>query len=165
MNDLTIGNEYTPVSLDLPIDLDYDEWAHRGKMLLLLERATAWWIGDWLLYGERTYGERYAQAVEATGKTPEALRKYMWVAERMTPDRRREALTFGHHDAVAALPPAEADAILDEAEAAVAEGNPWPVSEVRRRARKAKGEPENVETKACECPSCGFDLTDWLANR
>jgi len=160
MNDLTIGNEYTPVSLDLPIDLEYDEWAHRGKMLLLLEKATAWWIGDWLNYGEAHYGEKYAQAVEATGKAPEALRKYQWVSEHMSPDRRREALTFGHHDAVAALPAAEADAILEEAEA-----NDWTVGEVRRAARKAKGEPENVETKTAECPYCQADLTDWLEKR
>lgn len=26
-----------------------------------------WWIGDWLAFGERVYGETYSQAVEATG--------------------------------------------------------------------------------------------------
>jgi hypothetical protein len=160
MNEVTIGNEYTPVSLELPLDLDYDEWTHRGMFLLHLEKATAWWIGDFLNFGERTYGEKYAQFIETTGKTPEALRKYQWVAEQMSPKRRREALTFGHHDAVAALPPAEADKILDDAEA-----NDWSVGDVRRAARKSKGEPENVETKSAECPFCQADLSEWLEKR
>jgi hypothetical protein len=48
MNEVTIGNEYTPVSLELPLDLDYDEWVHRGKLLMRLMESGPFWIGDWL---------------------------------------------------------------------------------------------------------------------
>jgi hypothetical protein len=29
--------------------------------------TSAWWIGDWLNYGERRYGEKYAQGTDSEG--------------------------------------------------------------------------------------------------
>jgi len=160
MNDLVVpDNEYTPVSLELPSDLDFDGWQHRGKMLMLLQKATAWWIGDWLNFGEHTFGEMYTQAVDVTGKDLDTLRKYQWVAEQIPPERRRERLTFGHHDAIASLPPVEQDKLLDEAIE-----SDWNVTDIRKAANKQKDTPGQPE-KPVDCPSCGFNLTDWLENR
>jgi hypothetical protein len=36
-----------------------------------------------------------------------------WVAKAFETSRRREVLSFNHHEEVAALPPDEADALLD----------------------------------------------------
>lgn len=32
-----------------------------------IEGAVQWWVGDWLNFGERKYGEKYAQGMDATG--------------------------------------------------------------------------------------------------
>jgi hypothetical protein len=122
-------------------------------------------LGIGFNFGERTYGERYAQAVEATGYNLDTLRKFQWVTDQIPAERRIERLEFGHHDAVAALPPAEADKILKKAEASLKTASPWTVTDTRRAARKSKGEPENVETKSSECPFCQADLSEWLEKR
>jgi len=44
-------------------------WEAYGKGLRRAEAAIHWIIGDWLNYGERAYGEMYAQALEATATT------------------------------------------------------------------------------------------------
>ena len=47
------------------------EWAHVGQTLFQLGNATAWAIGDWLLYGEGRgdWGETYTQAVDLTKRS------------------------------------------------------------------------------------------------
>ena len=35
--------------------------------LARIERGCPWWIGDWMAFGERTYGEKHAQAISPTG--------------------------------------------------------------------------------------------------
>ena len=73
-------------------------------------------IGDWLVYGEHTYGEMYAQALDATGFSYGTLANQVYVAQRFDFSRRRENLSFSHHQEVAALPPEEADELLDRAD-------------------------------------------------
>ena len=104
------------VSLDIPENTAFDDWSRLGATLQQMERAVMWWIGDWLRFGERKYGETYAQAIEATGYAEGTLKNAKYVAERFSEtSRRRDDLSFGHHQAVAALPPADADAVLAEA--------------------------------------------------
>jgi hypothetical protein len=66
-------------------------------------RACQWWIGDWLNYGERAYGEKYAQGMAATGYELQTLTNMAWVAARVEISRRREILSWSHHAEVAAL--------------------------------------------------------------
>ena len=91
-----------------------------------------WWVGDWLNYGERRYGEMYAQAVDATGYENKTLRNAKWVASIYELSLRRDNLTFGHHSIVAALPVEERTAILAKAER---EG--WSCAELRQEMRHA----------------------------
>jgi hypothetical protein len=54
------------------------------------------------------------------------------VARAFETSRRREVLSFKHHAEVASLPPAEADELLDWAEASIAEtGTPRSASRTR----------------------------------
>ncbi|MFD9426223.1 MULTISPECIES: hypothetical protein [unclassified Streptomyces] len=76
--------------------------------------SSAWWLADWLIHGEATYGwRRYKEAVERTGLDYQTLRHYAWVARRFEHDRRRDSLSFAHHAAVqsnrAALPDSAGD--------------------------------------------------------
>lgn len=123
----------TETALIIPAGLPYDEWARLGHVLARMEKAVQWWVGDWLIYGEHAYGEKFAQAASETGLAPSTLKSYQWVAERTEKFRRRNSLSFGHHDAVAALPPATADEMLDAAEA-----EELSVHDLRERVRRAK---------------------------
>lgn len=124
---LALPGVVTETALTLPEGLDLDDWTAAGAMLGRIGRACQWWIGDWLNYGERRYGETYAQGIEATGYEYQTVAQMAWVAGKVELSRRRESLSWSHHVEVAALDPAEQDRWLDRAEA---EG--WARNELRR---------------------------------
>jgi hypothetical protein len=83
--------------------LDYRGWALEGRRIGLMCRASPWWIGDWLLYGTATWGERYAAAARITGYDPKSLRNMRYVASRVDLSLRRDDLTWSHHALLASL--------------------------------------------------------------
>src|SRR5690242_627981 len=89
--------------------LTFDEWMSAGRQIARISTASAWWIGDWLSYGERAYGSRYRIAVDLTSFDYKTLRNYVWVARRFELSRRRDSLSFQHHAEVAALAEPEQD--------------------------------------------------------
>jgi hypothetical protein len=56
--------------------LAFEDWVRAGRQICKLSSASAWWLGDWLLYGERTYGGRYRAALELTSLEYKTLRNY-----------------------------------------------------------------------------------------
>jgi hypothetical protein len=74
-----------------------------GAKIGTYSNATAWWLGDWLLYGKMKYGRRYKAAIEVTGLDYQTLRNYAVVARRFDPARRRSELSFQHHAEVCAM--------------------------------------------------------------
>lgn len=111
-----IPGTFTPTRLILDLDLSYEQWEQVGVTLTLIRDGIEWWLGDWLRYGEQRWGEKYAAAQLETGKAYGTLANYKYVADRIEPSRRRENLSFSHHQTVASLPPKEQDAWLDESE-------------------------------------------------
>lgn len=89
--------------LNFAKDIGYTEWEHIGGVLQQIEGSIQWWRGDWLNYGERKFGEKYAQAVEETGRSYYTLAQYAWVAERFNLRERSQKLTWSHHLIVAGL--------------------------------------------------------------
>lgn len=130
---LSLPGRASSVGLDLPANLAFEEWQAVGETLQGVERSLMWWIGDWLRFGERAYGEKYAQAVDATGKDYQTLRNAKWVAEAVGLSRRRDNLSWAHHAEVAALPASAADRLLN-----LAEEEGWSRNELRRRVSQAK---------------------------
>lgn len=117
------GCEATETSLVIDPGLPFEEWETLIRYLQALREAkerelqtVMWWIGDAIRYGERAYGERYTQAIDDFGLSYQRLANIVWVAGKFPVSRRREKLPFAHHAKVAALPPGDADALLDEAE-------------------------------------------------
>jgi hypothetical protein len=108
--------KWLPDALVIPDGLDFEAWEQMGGTLSVMERGHQWWIGDWLNYGERTYGEKYAQAVQETGRRQQTLMNRASVAGRIPPESRRPGLSWSAHRAVAYLEPFERDRLLDEAE-------------------------------------------------
>ena len=91
------GWRATRTALHLGPSLSFGDWQQLGRRVGAVADSSAWWIGDWLLFGERSYGRRYRGAIEATGLDYQTLRNYAWVASRFSVSRRRDDLTFGHH--------------------------------------------------------------------
>lgn len=106
---------WSSVALDMPEGMTFEEWQALGGTLQQMERSVMWWIGDWLRFGERKYGETYAQAVEETDYAEGTLRDAKWVAERYEVSARADNLSWRHHREAAALPPAERAEVLARA--------------------------------------------------
>jgi hypothetical protein len=101
-----------------------------GRRIAGVANASAWCLGDWLVYGENTFGSRYKTALKATGLDYQTLRNYAWVARRFDMSRRRDGLSFQHHAEVASLPEAHQDLWLRRAER-----SRWSRNELRRHLR------------------------------
>lgn len=101
----SLHGELLPEGYVLPQGLTYDEWAAEGPTLVRMAQSAMWWVGDWLAYGEHHFGEKYVQAVEATGLALSTLKNAQWVADRIPPSERVESVPFSHHRAVASLDP------------------------------------------------------------
>lgn len=113
---LSLPGRVTPIGLELPESLSFEEWQGIGETLKGVERSLMWWIGDWLRFGERRYGETYAQALDATEIAYQTLVNAKNVSAKFESNRRRLNLSWSHHAEVASLPPEESDALLSEAE-------------------------------------------------
>ncbi|MFC3998523.1 LmbU family transcriptional regulator [Nocardiopsis sediminis] len=125
---LTRGN-----GLHLPDDLPISTWQRIGDHLFRISDAMGWWMGDWLVFGERTYGSRYREALAKTSLDYKTLRNYAWVARGFPAARRRAELSFAHHAEVVSLPPGEQDFWLD-----LAGKGHWSRNELRRRMRLSR---------------------------
>lgn len=115
-NLLPIPGDITKVGLILPEGLAFKDWENIGSCLRLVEGSTQWWIGDWLNYGELSYGEMYVQAVDENDLTYGSLRNVKWVTNKIELSRRHDKLTFKHHSEVASLTNELQDYWLDRAE-------------------------------------------------
>ncbi|MET9497729.1 LmbU family transcriptional regulator [Streptomyces sp. NPDC006552] len=117
--------------MTFPQNLSERSWERIGTDLRELVNSSAWWLADWLIYGEATYGwRRYKEAIERTGLDYQTLRNYAWVARRFEHHRRRDALSFAHHAEVTRLAPPEQDYWLRKAEQ-----QKWSRNELRRAVR------------------------------
>lgn len=119
--------------LDLPKGMPLEEWRSLGRQIFVISDSSAWWLGDWLVYGQSCYPDRYRRAVEETSLDYQTLRNYAWVARRYSVPRRRTKLSFQHHAEVARFPEKEQDEWLD-----LADECGWSRNELRRRIRAGR---------------------------
>jgi hypothetical protein len=131
---------FTACGLQLSADTDFDAWAALGARMALMTSACAWCLGDWLVFGERAYGQRYKTALETTSLDYQTLRNYAWVARTFPLSRRRDRLSFQHHAEVAALPEPQQDLWLMRAERAR-----WSRNEFRRQLRAMRGLQQRLD--------------------
>jgi hypothetical protein len=123
------------VRLALPADLDHARWCEIGADLRRLDRAVAWWVGDWWAFGEHRYGARREITEDPGWQGPayQTCANAAAVCRAFEASRRRETLSFSHHETVAALAPAEQDRLLDEADR-----QGWSRQELRAAAHSTK---------------------------
>lgn len=130
--------EITPKGLVVRGRPSFDAFDALGETLRTLEHSLAFVIGDFFREVENRFGEQASQILDHTGWSESTLRVYRWTATKVSPEDRNEALTFSHHQVVAALPPREQRQWLSQA-ADGDGGTPWPVARLKA-AVKANGD-------------------------
>jgi hypothetical protein len=152
-----------PISWKPTHELGLQEWATAGRRLGALSRSIQWLLGDWIAYGNVKFGERYARAAQITGYDKQSLMNMVYVASRFNFSRRRENLSWSHHEAVAALDEEEQGYWLD-----LAFTHRWSVADLRtmlrslRQKKDDRGAGESASSKehlasshSVQCPRCG----------
>ncbi|KAA2253101.1 LmbU [Solihabitans fulvus] len=122
--------------------MTFDAWERAGHQISRVVNSSAWYLGDWLVFGQDKYANRYSRAVEEVGLDYQTLRNYAWIARRFEYSRRREGLSFQHHAEVASMASDEQDHWLD-----LAERHGWSRNRLRREVRESRAE-ERPEDRA-----------------
>ena len=82
-----------------------ESWHELGAILIRLDASIQWIIGDWMAFGQRTWGVTYEQVAETTGYDVDTLYNYASVARKVEISLRNEKLSYTHHTIVASLSP------------------------------------------------------------
>lgn len=113
--------------------MPWADWLEAGQQLCKVAGATLWWIGDWINYGEKAYGEKYAQALGLLDYDAQTLRNAAYVSSNVT--LRLQGLTWSHHREVAPMNQDKQAQWLNKAAT-----NQWTVSELRQHIRREQAE-------------------------
>lgn len=138
--------------LFLPPDIPFEQYESIGSMLGVMHQMNAFLIGDWLLYGEHTYGEKYTQASDKVGLSEQTLANYASIAHRIPPSRRRPMVSHSKHAEVAALPPGDQTKWLK-----ITEEENLTKAALRDRLREA-GQLPPARARTVFCPHCGMEF-------
>ncbi len=141
---IKLENEIVPIqkckatntSLQIPEGTTIEEWDKIGGALKRFHKANKWWIGDWLNFGERKYGEMFSQVMDDTELEYHTLQKYKWVASMIKMSLRRNNLSFTHHELTAGMKPKEQERWLSEAEE-----EKWDTREMAKQIKEANKLP------------------------
>ena len=140
----------TPTGLIVTAPVPYEVWEAYGGALRRVESSLQWVIGDWLVYGEDTYGEKYAQATSLwPGATIERLKRYAFVSQCVPLCVRTQTLSWSHHTEVASLAVVEQKLWLGRAEK-----ESWSVREL-----KAHMDGPPAKKRLITCPECGHEFS------
>lgn len=103
----------TPVGLTIVESIPYEDWIDLMKTLVRLETAFQFAIGDALIYGEAQYGEKYSQAMDATGLSYQSLANMVWVSKHVPIVNRVSDLSWTHHRVIASIDQCDQRAMLE----------------------------------------------------
>jgi len=74
-----------------------------------------WYLGDMINYGEKKWGDKYTQAMDASNYDYDTCYRAAYVASKFPQDRRRADLSWNHHRALVDLGPERQDVLLEHA--------------------------------------------------
>lgn len=137
------GCHFTEVSLEIEPGMKFEHWERLMRSLERAEQGIQWYLGDALCYGEREYGEKYAQVLDAHKKTGipiDTLRNYQWVADRVKPVTRVTTLSWAVHREVAPLTEEKQREILKRGAEQQAAGKKYTQRQAEKDADRVKRE-------------------------
>ena len=141
LHDRTMRGRVGSVAWKLPDNLSKDEWIEAGVILARIGAGMMWWVGDYWIYGQKTYGGRktIVDGPNWQGPSFQTCANAASVCRAFEASRRREDLSFGHHAEVASLDKKEADRLLDWAQATIATtGKPRSTKDLRQEVRQCR---------------------------
>lgn len=134
----------------------FEEWASMGEWLQSAERSLMWWIGDWMRFGERKWGEKYAQAIAVTGHSYQTLADAKWVSSTFEFSERSENLNWSHYRQAAGVKDTTARTLV----LVDAEREGWSVRDTRAAVNRLKNE---ARLPAPTSPVAGRKVFDFEA--
>ena len=96
----------TDTSLIITDSITEADWIAMGAPLANVKRATPFYIGDWLTFGQNKnfiQSDKYDHAEKVTGMRRSTLKLYAFVSRNVPPLVRTNGLSFAHHQLVASL--------------------------------------------------------------
>lgn len=101
---LTNGKfKFTPLGLNISESVTIQDWLEVGETLKAIERGIQFALGDWLAWGELTYGEMASQGLDDIDYG--LLRSYKWVSGAIPMSLRKDTITWSHHKEIAGVAP------------------------------------------------------------
>ncbi len=96
----------TTVGLAIDSKIEFDDWANIGAGIGKGSRAFSLAAGDWLVYGEKNFPDRYSQAMDATQLSLGRLRNLASTCSRVSIETRMSVplLSISHLESVASFP-------------------------------------------------------------
>ena len=145
------GFKFNPLELIIEGEHTIEQWLEAGKLLTGMESSLNWWIGDWLVFGEHNYGQKYSQAETITNHRQDYLKACNFVSGKIPSANRVYGLSWSHHREVCPLAPEDQKVWLTKALE-----QEWTVSELRVNMRKSLAEYSEEDTY-----SKSFNLVSW----
>lgn len=111
--------------IEISEEIDYDHWAaavqgyaDAWKRLGEGQEKTQFALGDLYIFGERKFGAKFTQAMDASVIDEKLLTRVLWVCGTIPPAERHPTLSFSHHEIVAGMKDSlQREELLKEAEA------------------------------------------------
>ena len=157
------GITLTPTAVLIEGTPPYESWSVMLTQMQHVYRCVGWWIGDMLNYGEKAYGEKYAQAIAETGLSYQTLLNYKAVAKAIPAPERVEGISWSAHRVAAFLPPGKKETVLEWAKEEADQGKP-PSSRDMQRAVEALN-PQGQGGTSGSAPPEGPSLVQVLLTR
>lgn len=93
------------VGLSFSGAVTFQEWERKGrelnKVVQIFTNHIRWWLGDWIIFGETMYPEKYSQALDEGNYKIGTLRNGVYVCRNVPLSSRNPNLSFEHHYEVA----------------------------------------------------------------
>lgn len=124
-----------------------NQWREYGMKLVACQNKLNFYIGDWILVGNKKWGEVYDEAMEITGLKYQTLRNIVSVCNKVQLSSRKDNLDFKHHEVVASLPPERQEQALNKAVESKLS--------VRQLRAFVNGRPDESVKHFKTCPNCG----------
>lgn len=135
MRPIVLGHyTLTATGLDVKGKPDFEEHEGVGEFIKRAQRASGWWLADWLRYGDerKDWAAKIDQAVDATGLNARTVKNVRAIG-KLPASRRRDDVEFSTHFVVAGLPPDEQEMWLERAAS-----HGWSERDLRLQVRAAR---------------------------